>query len=486
MENKQNFAPQKTAAELRQLLSDGSGNAHYIIDNLFDDRTFVELGAYVRRAATEFDTAADCEFEGVITGYGAVDGHLVYAFVQDFSRMKGALSEAHAKKIVSLYNTALNNNAPVIGVFDSAGAFVMEGIGALSGYGAIMQKVAYASGIIPQIALISGLCTGSSAIIADMFDFKIGVADKGELYVNPPFILKEKYKNNNVGTMKAAGENGLVDVVADTIDIALDSVKELLTYLPADYDTGTNIDGSNDDINRLTPEIEQLVSVSGYDIKQVIASIADEGKIFETARNNACEAVNGFVRINGMVIGVCADQPAVTNGAITAKAAVKIKNFVTFCDNFKIPLLTLVDTTGFDVSIDSENTPYSYALAELAATYAISDNAKVTVILGKAYGAAFTLLGSKELGADIVYAVDKSEISIMSPESAVQFVWNEEIIAADDPAAKKDELLNKWKNTMSSPLSAARNGAVDDIISYDEIRQRITAAFEMLAFKNGG
>ena len=491
MENKQNFAPQRTAAELRQLLSDESGNARYVIANLFDEGTFVELGAYVKRAVTEYDNpfstgTADCEFEGVITGYGAVDGHLVYAFVQDFSRMKGALSEAHAKKIVSLYNTALNNNAPVIGVFDSAGAFILEGVSALSGYGAIMQKAAYASGVIPQIALISGLCTGSSAIIADMFDFKIGVNGKGELYVNPSFILKEKYKDNNIGSIKAAGENGLVDVTADTIDKALDSVKELLTYLPADYETGTNIDAANDNINRLTPEIETLISTGGYDMKQVVMAIADEGKIYETARDNACEAFTGFVRINGMVVGVCANQPMVSEGTISAKAALKFKQFITFCDNFKIPLLTLVDTTGFDISIESENTPYSYALAELAAIYAISSNAKVTVILGKAYGAAFTLLGSKQLGADIVYAVDKSEISIMPPESAVQFAWNDEITSSDDPAAKKEELLNKWKNTMASPLTAARNGDIDDIISYEETRQRITAAFEMLAFKNGG
>jgi Acetyl-CoA carboxylase, carboxyltransferase component (subunits alpha and beta) len=486
MENKQNFAPQRTAAELRQLLSDESGNARYIINNLFDEGTFVELGAYVRRAVTEFDTDINCDFEGVITGYGAVDGHLVYAFVQDFSRMKGALSEAHAKKIVSLYNTALNNNAPVIGVFDSAGAFVMEGVGALSGYGAIMQKVAYASGIIPQIALISGVCTGSAAVIADMFDFKIGVSDKGELSVNPSFILKEKSKDNSIGSIKSAAANGLIDVTADTIDTALDSVKDLLTYLPADYETGTNIDGANDNINRLTPEIENLVSANGYDMKQVIVSIADQGKLFETARDNACEAFTGFVRINGMVIGICANQPSVGEGKLTAKAALKIRRFITFCDNFKIPLLTLVDTTGFDISIESENTPYSYALAELAATYAISSNAKVTVVLGKAYGMSFTLLGSKQLGADIVYAVDKAEISIMSPESAVHFAWNDEITASKDPAAKKDELLNKWKNTMASPLTSARNGDIDDIISYEETRQRITAAFEMLAFKNGG
>lgn len=482
MEIKQNYTPQKTAAELRQLISKESGNAREIISDLFDEGTFAELGAYVRRSATEFDTAADCEFEGVITGYGAVDGHLVYAFVQDFSRMKGALSSAHAKKIVSLYETALNNNAPIIGVFDSAGAFVLEGTDALSGYAAIMQKVAYASGVIPQIALISGLCTGSSAIIADMFDFKIGVIDKGEIYVTPSFILKEKFKDMKIESIKSAAENGIVDIVADTIDIAIGSVKELLKYLPAGYDAGTVIDSANDDINRLTPEIERIISIGGYDINEIINAISDNGISFETMRNSACEAFTGFIRINGMVVGVCANQPSENNGVITAKAAWKIKQFITFCDNFKIPLLTLVDTTGFDISIESESLPYSKALAELASTYAISSNAKVTVIIGKAYGSAFALFGSKKLGADIVYAVDKAEISIMPPESAVQFVWNEEIT----DMAKRGELIDKWKNTMASPLMAARNGDVDDIIEYEETRQRIAAAFEMLAFKNGG
>ena len=461
MENKQ-----KTAAELRAEVNSENGGAREIISNLFDDSTFVELGTYVRRLRTELDTDPNCEYEGVITGYGAVDGHLVYAFVQDFSRMKGALSEAHAKKIVALYNTALNNNAPVIGFFDSAGANILEGISALSGYGMIMKKVSETSGVIPQIAVISGICSGASAIIAGMFDFTIGVINKGSLYINPPFILKEKFGNKYTGKIWEAANNGAVDILTPEISSAIDDIKKLLKYLPANNNIGTNIDEATDDINRLTPELENI-----NEMKAVITTIADQGEFFEISGPFAQEIITGFMKLNGSVIGVVAN-----NGAISAKAALKAAKFIGFCDGFKIPLLTLVDTEGYDISLDSEHTPFSTALSGLAYSYAMSDNAKVTVILGKAYGSAFTLMGSKTLGADIVFAIDRTSICIMPPESYVSFVWRGE----------NKEISQDFINNLVSPLNAARNGDIDDIISCGEIRQRITAAFEMLAFKNGG
>lgn len=478
---------QKTAAELRDKLLSESSTAREIISSLFDTGTFVELGAYVKRALTEYDSEkSNGDFEGVITGYGAVNGQLIYAFVQDYSRMKGALSGACAKKIVTLYELAMKNNAPIIGVFDSAGTFVTEGISALAGYGSVMKAAANASCVIPQIALITGVCSGAAAIIANMFDFKIGIVDKGEFYINPPFIIKERFKDLNAGTMKSAASNGVIDIAAENFDEAVNSLKNLLNYLPSDYQSGTVIDSSEDNLNRLTPEIKDIVNGKNYDMIDVVKTITDNGKYIELLKDNAKEIFTGFIKLNGMVVGICANQPLHNNGLLTAKAAVKAEKLINFCDSFDIPLLTLVDTEGFDISLESENTPYSYALANLAAAYSLSDSAKVTVILGKAYGSAYTLLGSKSLGTDIAYAVDTAEISIMNPESAVQFAWNDEITASEDPVLKKAELTAKWKETMASPLVTARNGDVDDIIAFEEARQRIISAFEMLAFKNGG
>lgn len=466
---------QKTVSELRDLLMADTGSARSVINALFDDGTFVELGAYVRRMATEYDTDLAAEFEGVITGYGAIEGRLVFAFIQDFTRMKGALSEAHAKKICSLYDSAIKNKAPIIGVFDSAGAFVLEGTAALNGYGKIMSKCAEASGVIPQIALINGICAGSMAAIASMFDFTVGSAEKGKMFVNAPFLIKEKFKDKEAGSLNNAASLGIIDTVAENTASAVAEVKKLITHLPSCSKSGTVFETTPDDANRLTPEIESIISSAGYDMKQVITSISDIGLFIETQASFAAEMLTGFVQFNGAAVAVCANQPSVNGGKLSAKAALKAAKLIGFCNKFRIPLLTLVDTEGFDITLESENSPYSSALASLAMAYAGAGSSKVTVVLGKAYGSPFTILGSKAVGADVAFAVEKAEISIMPPETAVKFAWNNK---NDDKAA----LAQEWKDTMASPLTAARDGSIDDIIAYDELRQRISAAFEMLLY----
>ena len=466
MENKtQNGAPKfKSVAELRAQYESEASSAKERIKSLFDEGTFVEIGTFAHSAAAELK-GAEGELEGVICGYGAIDGRLVFAFAQDYSRMKGALGAMHARKIASLYDLALHNGAPVIGIFDSAGAFVLEGVEALAGYGKVMRCVADASGVIPQISIIAGPCGGAMAAIAEMFDIVIATKSSS-LYVNPPFIVNNLDKSGSAGSPETAAANGLVAAVCDDDASAIAYVRRLLAYIPQNSADGTVYASTNDEINRLTPDVAAIISNDGYAMTDVITAISDDAAFFELYAGYAPELVCGFVTLNGMVIGVVANQPSVNGGKLTPAAAEKAAKFISFCDCFAVPLLTLVDTEGYEVSAAAEKADYSMALARLAAAYSSSDNAKVTVVLGRAYGAAYTLMGSKSIGADIALAADCAKISAMPTASAVAFAWGDKV----DDNAKRSELEAEWDAVMASPLAAAKAGEIDDIISLDELR----------------
>ena len=480
MENKtQNGAPKfKSAAELRAQYESEASSAKERIKSLFDEGTFVEIGTFAHSAAAELK-GAEGELEGVICGYGAIDGRLVFAFAQDYSRMKGALGAMHARKIASLYDLALHNGAPVIGIFDSAGAFVLEGVEALAGYGKVMRCVADASGVIPQISIIAGPCGGAMAAIAEMFDIVIATKSSS-LYVNPPFIVNNLDKSGSAGSPETAAANGLVAAVCDDDASAIAYVRRLLAYIPQNSADGTVYASTNDEINRLTPDVAAIISNDGYAMTDVITAISDDAAFFELYAGYAPELVCGFVTLNGMVIGVVANQPSVNGGKLTPAAANKAAKFISFCDCFAVPLLTLVDTEGYEVSAEAEKADYSKALARLAGTYSSSENAKVTVVLGRAYGAAYTLMGSKSIGADIALAADCAKISAMPTASAVAFAWGDKV----DDNSKRAELEAEWDAVMASPVAAAKAGEIDDIISLDELRQRVSASFEMLSAKN--
>ncbi len=481
MDNKtQNSAHEfKSAAELRALAAGEASTAKERIAALFDEGTFAETGAYAHRVAAEFG-GANGELEGVVCGYGAVDGRLVFAFAQDFSRMKGAVGAMQAKKICDLYDLAVKNGSPIIGLFDSAGAYVLEGVEALAGYGRIMKKAAAASGVIPQIAVIDGICGGAMATIASMFDFVIGAEKTGSFYVNPPFVLNNLDRKADLGSMKTGAANGSIDVVCADDAAAAAYVRKLLAYIPQNNADGTAYTATNDEINRPTPDAASIIAADGYSMTDVIAAISDDGAFLELGESWAKSMLTGFVTLNGMVIGVVANQPSVNGGRLTGCAAKKAARFLSFCDCFKVPVLTLVDTEGYEVSVETEKAQYGAALAKLASAYASSENAKVTVVLGKAYGSAYTLMGSKSIGADIALAADSAKISAMPTASAVAFAWNDKV--TDN--AKRGEVEKEWDSVMASPVLAAKAGEIDDIISLDELRVRVSAAFEMLGAKN--
>ncbi len=428
------------------------------LERLFDAGTFVELSAYLKRSDSQ------SELEGVVCGYGSVNGSLAFAFLQDSGRTKGAFGERQAKKIASLYALAVKNGAPLIGVFDSAGAIVYDGVSALAAYGSLMKNISDASGIIPQIAVIDGVCGGASAVAASMFDFVVTVKDQSEFFVNAPFTA---------GKADGASTIGLSAKEAASEAEAFAFVKELLAMLPqnnADAICGESFD----DLNR------KVTVASNYDVDKLLFELSDGGKFIELYRDFAENARFGFASFGGVLTGVIASDPA-KGGILDIKMARAATKLLGFCDAFSIPVLTLVDSEGLDISNEAENAAYASELARMALAYTSSECAKITVVLGKAYGTAFTLLGSKSVGADLAFALPEACISVLSPEASVAFVWNDRV-----GEVSREELEEEWREKCASAASACDAGEIDDVIEPSELRQRICASLLMLCAKADG
>jgi len=429
---------------------------------LFDAGTFVETGAFVKRA--------DGDMTGVICGYGAIGGKLVYAFAQDSDRKKGAFDALQAEKIAALYGMAIKNGAPVVGMFDSVGAVVCDGASAMSAYGKLLRVVSDASGVIPQIAVISGVCAGMAATVAAMFDLTVTIRDRSQLFVNAPFIVGKE-----VGTSEAVSQNGLGSIEAEDDADANAKIARLIAWLPSNNAEGMIAEESADDINR-------KVTVDGVSGEKLVSTVADSGEVLWIGSAYAPEMLTGLCRLGGVVTGVIANNSDEKSGVITVDGAKKAARLISFCDSFSIPIVTLIDSVGVEVSEAAENAPLASQLGRLAMAYATSDTAKITVVTGRAYGAAFTLMGSKALGADMVYALEESEISVMDPAAAVAFLWNDRITQQ----TSRVELEAEWKKTQANPAAAAADGSIDDVINASELRQRICSAIYMLLMKNDG
>ena len=429
---------------------------------LFDAGTFVETGAFIKRA--------DGAMTGVVCGYGAIGGKLVYAFSQDSDRKKGAFDALQAEKIAKLYELAIKNGAPVIGMFDSAGAYLNDGASVMSAYGKMLKIVSDASGVIPQIAIVTGVCAGMAATVAAMFDVTVTVKDVSKLFVNAPFLVGKE-----VGTAEYTAQNGLSSVVAESEAEALALAARLIAMLPSNNEEGVLCNENADDENR-------AVAVDGLTAMERIKAAADAESFVELGAGYADEMLTGFATFGGVTCGVVANNNEKNGGALTSDGAKKAAKMVSLCDAFSIPVVTLTDSTGIALDKAEENAPLAAQLAKLAMAYATATTAKVTVVAGKAYGAAFTLMGSKALGSDMVYALPEAEIGVMAPASAVAFLWNDKITADVTRAALEDE----WKEKYASATAAAADGSIDDVIDSRELRQRICAAIYMLMMKNGG
>ena len=461
--NKKEACSLPTVEELRAAINATEGSeARGHLSMLFDQDTFVEVGAYTKRAISDFIATDDAnELEGVITGYGAIDGKLAFAFCEDVSRAKGVIDERHAKKICDLYELALKSGAPVIGVFNSNGTDIFEGAAALAAYGKIINSVSKASGSIPQIAYIAGKCIGLSAAIASMFD--IVVKEKGaSFYVSSPAF-----------TGVDGAQNQTLAYTGEAVQCAT-YIRSIISYLPDNNASGVMIGTSADNLNRKLGDLD----FSG-DGLSAISVIADNGVFYELSHDFAEEAATVFTTVGGVKCGVVASSFAKNEGRISVAAARKISKFVNFCNAFNLPIITLADSYGLAIDKENEVQYFAPEIAKLAYAYSSASVPKITVILGHAIGAAFVLLGSKSLGADLVYATNNSEIGALTASSGVAFAWND-LITLDN---SREDLVNEWKNTVSTPSVAAASGEIDDIISVNELRARICSALMMLAYK---
>ncbi len=443
-----------------------TGAAYEKLNALFDEGTFVELGAYL----------SDRAYAGVVCGYGAVDGALTFAFAQDPDREKGAMGAIESKKICDLYEQAKKCGAPVVGIFASAGAKISEGTGALAAFGALLKKISDVSGVVPQIAVIDGVCAGLSATAVSMYD--LVVASEGSAYYICPPNVQKNAGVENAGSIEAAAKSGVIDVVCPDSASAIAKAKALVAMIPQNNRQGLAYIEAGDDLNRPTPEV-----ATAPDAATLLASIADNGVYTLLKEACASEVSVALASLGSMTAGVIANE---AGAPLTPKAARKIAQFITFCDNFSIPVVTLVNTVGIDATVEAEIAPDAPEYARLAAAYAGATCAKVTAVVGKAYGAAFTLMGSRSVGADMVLALPTAEISVMEPDAAVQFMYGDEIKSADDPVALRAEKKKDWLCNCASAEAAARAGEVDDVVAPEELRARIISACMMLWSKAEG
>lgn len=459
---------------------------------LLDDNSFVEIGSYIKARNTDFNLhALEAAGDGVVTGYGTIDGILVYVYSQDSSVLGGAIGEMHARKILRVMEMAVQMGAPVIGLLDSAGLRLQEASDALDAFGRIYQAQTAASGVIPQISAIFGTCGGGLAVAAQLSDFVFMEKD-ARLFVNSPNALagSDEKKLDTSSALYQTEQAGNVDFVG-TEDEILDGIRMLVPALPSNNEDEAPTEDCEDDLNRETPELEQ---VKGDAISTLIA-LSDDGFFFEAGRKYGPAITTAFIKLNGTTVGAVANHTAEYDeeGAkswehepvLCPKQAEKAARFVRFCDAFGIPLLTLVNTEGFARAHETAERRIAGAAARLTAAYAGSDVPRVTLITGKALGSAGLMMDSKSLGADIVYAWPDAEIGTMPTESAVRILYADELEKAEDKAAFLAEKTTEYREKCSSAQGAAARGLVDDIITPAETRKRLIAAFEMLYSKCG-
>lgn len=456
---------------------------------LLDENSFVEVGAYITARNTDFNmTEQETPGDGVVTGYGTIEGCLVYVYSQDASVLGGSMGEMHARKISNLYSLAMKMGAPVIGLIDCAGLRLQEATDALNGFGQMYLSQTMASGVIPQISAIFGTCGGGMAVSAAITDFTFMEDKSAKLFVNAPNALSGNYtaKCDTSSAAFQSSEAGLVDFVGDEASV-LSQIRTLISILPANNEDDMSYGECQDDLNRMCNEIAGCAG----DTALALTMISDNHFFMEAKKNYAPSMVTGFIRLNGTTIGCVANRSQVyENGekkeeyepVLTARGCDKAADFIRFCDAFEIPVLTLVNVKGYQASKCSEKL-IAKAAGRLTYAYANASVPKVTVVVGEAYGSAYLTMGSKSIGTDVVYAWQDARIGMMDAAEAVKIMYAKEIEAAQDSVALINEKKASYAELQSSALAAAKRGYIDDIIDAKETRQRVAAAFEMLFTK---
>ncbi len=448
---------------------------------LLDDSSFVEIGAYVTARSTDFNIQEnDTPKDGVITGYGVINGKLVYVYSQDSSVLGGSIGEMHAKKIAKVYDMAMKVGAPVIGLIDCAGLRLQEATDALNAFGELYLKQSLASGVIPQITAIFGNCGGGTAIIPALTDFTYMTSDNSKLFVNSPNALDGNYasKLDTAAAAYVSENTSLVDCVCETEADVLSSIRNLVSIIPSNNEDEAYDDNITDDLNRIIPNLDGFKG----DSRAVLQNIADNNVFVELKNDYAKSMVIGFIKLGGTTVGCVGNMTVDKTSVLTTSGAYIAAEFVNFCDAFNIPVLSLTDVTGFASSIYEEKT-IAKAAAKLAFAFANATVPTVNLVTGDAFGTAYSVMNSKAIGADVVFAWPKAKIGTMDPEMAVKIMYEQEISGASDKAQFIAEKKKEYTELQSSAIAAAKRGYVDDIIEPDATRKRLIAAFEMLATK---
>ncbi len=470
----------------------GKLTARERINLLVDENSFTEINPFVKHRVNWFNMDKKrYPGDGVITGFARINGRPIYLYAQDFTVIGGSLGEMHGKKIARIYDLALKNGMPVIGLIDSGGARIQEGVISLSGYGEIFYRNVMASGVIPQISVILGPCAGGAVYSPALTDFIIVVDKISYMFVTGPQVTKEATGLETTfdelgGARVHAEKSGVAHFLAESEEEAFMLVRELLSYLPSNNMEDPPIVDTNDPADRMDEELNSILpddSNKPYDVRDIILRIVDNGELLEVQSLFAPNAIVGFARLNGRTVGIIANQPNYLAGALDIDASDKIARFIRFCDAFNIPLVTFVDTPGFLPGIDQEHGGIIRHGAKILYAYSEATVPKVTIILRKAYGGAYIAMSSLHLGTDYVFAWPTAEIAVMGPRAAVRILYKRELASADDPERFLKDQSKKYADLFANPYIAAEMGYVNDIIEPRETRPKIIKVLETLENK---
>ncbi|HVR42741.1 MAG TPA: acyl-CoA carboxylase subunit beta [Thermoanaerobaculia bacterium] len=472
--------------------SEGKLTARERIALLFDPGSFQELDQLVVHRSSDFGMERQrIAGDGVVTGFGTIHGRLVYAFAQDFTVFGGSLSESHAGKIVKVMDLAMKNGAPIVGLNDSGGARIQEGVVSLGGYADIFLRNTLASGVVPQISAIMGPCAGGAVYSPAITDFILMVRKTSYMFVTGPDVIRtvtheDVTKERLGGAMTHNEVSGVAHFAADSDEACLALIRELLSFIPSNNLEDPPVRETDDDVDRIDEALDAFIPESAtqpYDIRQIIRSVADEKHFLEVHEHFAPNLIVGFVRLNGNPVGVVANQPAWLAGVLDINASRKGARFVRFCDAFNVPLLVLEDVPGFLPGVDQEHGGIIIHGAKLLYALAEATVPKVTVITRKAYGGAYCVMNSKHIRADMNYAWPTAEIAVMGAEGAVNILYRREVQDAPDPDGARSEKISEYREKFANPYIAAERGYVDEIIEPRLTRRKLITAYAMLRNK---
>ncbi len=470
----------------------GKLTARERIDKLLDKGTFVELDKFVVHRCDNFGMEKTKFLgDGVVTGYGKVNGRTVFVFSQDFTVFGGSLAEMFARKICKIMDKAMELGCPVIGLNDSGGARIQEGVLSLAGYADIFLRNTLASGVVPQISAIMGPCAGGAVYSPALTDFTFMVKNTSYMFITGPEVVKtvtseDVTKEELGGAMTHNTTSGVAHFATENDEDAILRIRELLSFIPSNNMEEAPIVPTKDDPNRTDESLRKIVPENPnqpYDMHEVIVKIVDDGNFFEIQEHYAKNILVGFARLNGRSIGIVANQPAIMAGALDINSSVKAARFVRFCDAFNIPILTLEDVPGFMPGVQQELGGIIRHGAKLLYAYCEATVPKVTLITRKAYGGAYDVLSSKHVRGDLNYAYPIAEIAVMGPDGAAQILFGKQIASSADPVAAKKEKVDEYRETFANPYRAAELGFVDEVILPEDTRPKLIQAFELLSNK---